>query len=1164
MNLEKFQHASEKGLSLVMEKHEQHDQKTHGNWANGEVPTAVGSYTLDASSDPMGLTTYNHPNGSRVVFQGIDNYYDDDANPTPEKKEKIGQALEIIDSLQTKYPLENLTIAFENDPDGENVVVYPVLGQAINIQRSAMSREELEGNARPVGLLSKDLPNGKPAGSYIVINSKILGNDPNGVPYTFKTFAEANYQTADPNHLIGNDLPVLLSTLTHEYGHALDFRTESDAKFAWMNMDDSSTSNYGRTNSREYFAETFTAWELDKNNPKWQKAFLWLGMEKIGTKVNKSVGDGILFIVKDRFDGGEPFLQEFGEVSKHGTHDQKTHGSWANISVDGQTVEGKTITGLIDKLSEKKTPGFTIDIRTKKSPKDGFIASDYGAERPLSWAPLKASRAALRTALKDYINDHAELLDNKGSFFGAWVEQGKLYLDVSRRYNSRSEGVRAGFKNKQKAIYDVVNDSYIFMKDEVDDRANKASISGNSQASQGNDGAGEGRLRGRNLGSDRGQSLNRHVCLGRYTVEKHRDGQHDQATHGNWAGDRYPTDSVKGARDGAKEYAFKKGLNPDETIDYTKVVANRERASKIADVYENLPKMDRDAVDEYEALASEVEEQFDFMTKTLGVKVEFVAEDPYKTSKEMFDDVSRGSLKVLQTETTGAHPLFSDAQNNKFRAVHDYFGHAATGRGFGQDGEEAAWVHHSQMFTLKARAALTTETRGQNSFFNNRGKQFADQKVALLPEEFWAVPATFSKVKIIRFAAGLKPIFKHQEHDQSSHGNWARGVSAEDEALINYMDGKGPTLDEIAAALGGGDQPSLQDLVDFVNNDSSLYSNAIEGIEEVIAERYQNLSPEEYDQVYDREADRMIDEYIANADLAGLWQEAQGDSFNPEDFHGAFDEVFGMTYEVKNAQGEVATTLSSSTNNIYLDGERLVVTGEIKDDADNWAGEFQRAFYKSQDGDGNEIWAVEHDLFKMEDDYAGVGFGSKFIAQQEAWYVAAGIGRIDVGTAWDGARHWAKAGFDFDARSMDQNVEQLVRGRGYNSADFAEGSANRLEFDSLMSKMVTEYDPSSKDVSYFDRPKYGSVKPITSDDFPIPHDFLMIGYKDRVQVGTNQFTGKPVYSWAGAKLLDGLHMKYQKGLSKEGRSIIQGPIDRDGDGLVYDGTPREKPAPRVN
>ena len=35
MNLERFQYDSSMGLTLVMEKHGNHDQKTHGNWANG-------------------------------------------------------------------------------------------------------------------------------------------------------------------------------------------------------------------------------------------------------------------------------------------------------------------------------------------------------------------------------------------------------------------------------------------------------------------------------------------------------------------------------------------------------------------------------------------------------------------------------------------------------------------------------------------------------------------------------------------------------------------------------------------------------------------------------------------------------------------------------------------------------------------------------------------------------------------------------------------------------------------------------------------------------------------------------------------------------------------------------------------------------------------------
>jgi hypothetical protein len=31
----------------------------------------------------------------------------------------------------------------------------------------------------------------------------------------------------------------------------------------------------------------------------------------------------------------------------------------------------------------------------------------------------------------------------------------------------------------------------------------------------------------------------------------------------------------------------------------------------------------------------------------------------------------------------------------------------------------------------------------------------------------------------IKFEAGLRPVVKHQEHDQSSHGNWAKGVTTE-------------------------------------------------------------------------------------------------------------------------------------------------------------------------------------------------------------------------------------------------------------------------------------------------------------------------------------------------------------------------------------------------
>jgi hypothetical protein len=352
------------------------------------------------------------------------------------------------------------------------------------------------------------------------------------------------------------------------------------------------------------------------------------------------------------------------DVAKHGEHDQKTHGSWANSLVGTQTLLGTTVTSLIDKLSEKNTPGFSIDLRTKTSPKDGFIASDKGAERALNWAEVSSSKTSLRNEIINYVVDHAELLDSAGTFFGGWIDEGVLYLDVSRRYASRSEGIRVGFQNEQKAIYDVVNDSYIYMEDEIDERTNKARSSRSSETSQGNDPTGIGSLRRRDGGSPTGQrEESPHVCLGRYQgVEKHLEGQHDQATHGSWASGRFGADSVKSARDGAKEYAFKAGIKQDDSIDYQKTVANRARAGRIADAYDELPTVQEEAFPSYTALATEVEAQFDYMTKTLGIKVEFVADDPYKTSREMFADVSKGVLKVLSTASTGSHPFFKDEQ----------------------------------------------------------------------------------------------------------------------------------------------------------------------------------------------------------------------------------------------------------------------------------------------------------------------------------------------------------------------------------------------------------------------------------------------------------------------------------------------------------------------
>ena len=87
--------------------------------------------------------------------------------------------------------------------------------------------------------------------------------------------------------------------------------------------------------------------------------------------------------------------------------------------------------------------------------------------------------------------------------------------------------------------------------------------------------------------------------------------------------------------------------------------------------------------------------------------------------------------------------------NDLFRAVHDAFGHGLEGSGFRARGEENAWQAHVRLFTGSAVGAITSETRGQNSWLNygpygdsNRNAKvedtvFADQKTGLMPDWTW-------------------------------------------------------------------------------------------------------------------------------------------------------------------------------------------------------------------------------------------------------------------------------------------------------------------------------------------------------------------------------------------------------------------------------------------
>ena len=199
-------------------------------------------------------------------------------------------------------------------------------------------------------------------------------------------------------------------------------------------------------------------------------------------------------------------------------------------------------------------------------------------------------------------------------------------------------------------------------------------------------------------------------------------------------------------------------------------------SARVAQAFDELPLFDPAALPSYEAMAKETLDQYK-AARAAGLKVTPVdaASYPYGANpREVALDVGdRGHMAFFKTEPeagafgTGGeaniaqnHPLLRQTgiveggypmtYNDTFRVVHDLMGHIKQGYGFRAGGEDNAWRAHAAMYSPQARPAMTSETRGQNSWVNygphgdfNRTASGADtiyspQKVAIMPEWTWA------------------------------------------------------------------------------------------------------------------------------------------------------------------------------------------------------------------------------------------------------------------------------------------------------------------------------------------------------------------------------------------------------------------------------------------
>ena len=128
-------------------------------------------------------------------------------------------------------------------------------------------------------------------------------------------------------------------------------------------------------------------------------------------------------------------------------------------------------TGLFDDLEAHRLfldahqeKGFTYDpLFARHAPiSSGYIASEAGgaildASPMADYVEFLAAYKALRLKCLDYMASGRE------AYIGGWMDDGKLYLDVSRVFKSRRGAMSFARREKQISIYDAKGDKVIYV-----------------------------------------------------------------------------------------------------------------------------------------------------------------------------------------------------------------------------------------------------------------------------------------------------------------------------------------------------------------------------------------------------------------------------------------------------------------------------------------------------------------------------------------------------------------------------------------------------------------------------------------------------------------------------------------------------------------------------
>lgn len=103
--------------------------------------------------------------------------------------------------------------------------------------------------------------------------------------------------------------------------------------------------------------------------------------------------------------------------------------------------------------------GATFNLVTGTSPTTGFVVSERGFELKLKlFGPVINRDILISAIVREFIRENGMELNSPENFLGGWIDDGELFLDISRVYDNEHDALRIAVENGQKAYYHIDTD----------------------------------------------------------------------------------------------------------------------------------------------------------------------------------------------------------------------------------------------------------------------------------------------------------------------------------------------------------------------------------------------------------------------------------------------------------------------------------------------------------------------------------------------------------------------------------------------------------------------------------------------------------------------------------------------------------------------------------